>query len=53
MVCSIEPSKLGPASLMNTASGIMVICWLSFLPSFAPGGHERVSAAMCDFLGTC
>jgi hypothetical protein len=26
IMCSIDPSELGPASLMNAASGIMVIC---------------------------
>jgi hypothetical protein len=53
MVCSIDLLELGVASLMNAASGIIVICWLSSFPSFAPGGHERASAAMCDFPGTC
>jgi hypothetical protein len=53
IVCSIEPSELGPASLMNAASGIMVICWLSSLPLSAPGGHDRASAAVCSFPGTC
>jgi hypothetical protein len=53
MVCSIEPLESGPANLMNAASGIMVICWLSSLTSSAPGGHDRVLAAVCSFLGTC
>jgi hypothetical protein len=46
MVCSIDPLELGPVSLMNAASGIMVICWLSSLPSSAPGGHNKASAAV-------
>jgi hypothetical protein len=46
MVCSIDPSELGPANLMNAASGIMVICWLSSLPSSAPVGRDNVSAAV-------
>jgi hypothetical protein len=52
-VCSIDPSESGLASLMNAASGIMVICWLSSFPSSAPRGHDRASAAMWDFPGTC
>jgi hypothetical protein len=53
IMCSIDLSESGLASLMKATSGIMVIRWLSSLPSSAPGGHDRVSAAMCDFLGTC
>jgi hypothetical protein len=53
IMCSIEPSELGPASLINATSRIMVIHWLSSLPSSAPGGCDRVSVAICSFPGTC
>jgi hypothetical protein len=53
IVCSIDQSELGPTSLINAASGIIVICWLSSLPSSALGGHDRASAAVCSFPGTC
>jgi hypothetical protein len=53
IMCSIDPTELGPASLINAALGIIVICWLSSLPSSASGGHDRVLAAVCDFPGTC
>jgi hypothetical protein len=53
MVCSIDPSESGPNSLMNAASGIIVICWLLSFPSSAPVGCDRVSAAVWSFPGTC
>jgi hypothetical protein len=53
IMCSIDPLESGPTSLMKAASGIMVMCWLSSLPSLAPGGRDRASAAMCNFLGMC
>jgi hypothetical protein len=53
VICSIDLSESGPASLMNAASGIIVICWLSSLPSSAPGGHDKASAAVCSFPGMC
>ena len=53
MVCSIDPLESGPANLMNAASGIMVICWLSSLPLSAPAGRDRVSAAAWSFPGMC
>jgi hypothetical protein len=46
MVCSIDLSESGPASLMNAASGIMIICWLSSLPSSAPVGRDRALAVV-------
>jgi hypothetical protein len=51
-VCSIDPSELGLTNLMNVALGIIVICWLSSLPSSAPGGRDRVLAAVWSFSGT-
>jgi hypothetical protein len=53
IMCAIDPSESGPASLMNAALGIMVICWLSSLPSLAPKGHDRASAAVWSLPGTC
>jgi hypothetical protein len=53
MVCLIDLLESGPANLMNAALGIMVICWLSSLPSSAPVGRDRASAAVWSFLGTC
>jgi hypothetical protein len=46
IMCSIDPSESGPASLMNATSGIIVICLLSSLPSLAPVGRDRASAAV-------
>jgi hypothetical protein len=46
IVCSIDPSESGPANLMNAVSGIIVICWLLSLPSSAPVGCNRASAAV-------
>jgi hypothetical protein len=53
MVCSIDPSESGPINCMNAGSGIIVICWLSFFPSSAPGGLDKASAAVYSFPGTC
>jgi hypothetical protein len=53
IVCSIDLSESGPNSLMNAASGIIVICWLSSLPLSAPEGQDRVSAVVWSFPGTC
>jgi hypothetical protein len=46
IVCSINLSESGPANLMNAVLGIIVICWLSSLPSSAPMGCDRASAAV-------
>ena len=53
MVCLIDPSESGPASLIKADLGIMVICWLSSLPLSAPVGRDSASAAMCSFPGMC
>jgi hypothetical protein len=46
MVCSIDLSESALARLMNAVSRIMIMCWLSFLPSFAPRGYNSASAAV-------
>ena len=51
--CSKELGELVSKTLMNACSGIIVISWLSSLPSSMPGGLNRVLAAVCVFLGTC
>ena len=49
--CSIDPGESSSAIRMKAVSGIIVISWLSFLPSSAPGGLDSASAAMCTFPG--
>ena len=44
--CSNEPGESASKTLMNTCSGIMVMFWLSSLPSSAPGGLDKASAAV-------
>ena len=51
--CSSEPGESALKTLMKVCSGIMVMSWLSSLPSSALGGLDRVLAAVCVFLGTC
>src|SRR5712671_7673423 len=41
------------ATLMNLDVGSRVTSWLSSLPWSASGGHDRASAGMLVFLGTC
>jgi hypothetical protein len=53
IVCSIDPSESGPNNLMNAASGIIVICWLSSFPLSAPEGRDKASAAVWSFPGMC
>jgi hypothetical protein len=53
MVCLIDPLESGPTSLMNAASGIMVICWLLSLPLSAPTGCDSASAAVWSFPSMC
>jgi len=50
---SNELSESASAMCMNVASGNIVICWLSCLPSSEPGGLDKASAAVCVFPGMC
>jgi hypothetical protein len=46
MKCSTDPGESSSATRMNSGSGSMTICWLSFLPVSVPDGRDRASAAV-------
>jgi hypothetical protein len=46
MKCSTDPGESSSATRMNSGSGSMTICWLSFLPVSVPNGCDSASAAV-------
>ena len=51
--CSRVPGESLSMIQMKVILRIIVISWLSSFPSSAPGGLDRVSAAMCDVPSVC
>ena len=51
--CDRDLFELALNTLMNVCSGIIIMSWLSSLPSSVPDGLKRASAVVCVFSGVC